>query len=299
MTGETSDVMTLQARIGAPRTAVHRALTDAAELRIWLAEYAEVELPRRYAFWGPSVPEGPFTAQTTEAHQHPLHVDERTVRFGWRLDEQDTTVEFGLADSGPADTLVSLTQSHLPPLADLLAERGSLGVLHTFWALAVANLVDHLEGRPLTPRADFTSTDQRATVDIGAPAERVWNALTDSATFSRWFGAPVGIEPRLGGRFAMGGFDADPEPGAISDFAAGHRMTVSWPDVSTTWELTESGGRTRLTFSNSGFDPAHPPRGMWMGWLAGVAELRRYCELTGWSPSWHQVDVPGLLVEQV
>ena len=302
MTDDSSDVMTLQARVRASRAAVHNALTEAAALRTWLAEYAEVALPQRFAFWGPSVPEGPYTAQIDAAHQRPLHVDERTVRFGWRLDERDTTVEFSLAESDPGNTLITLIQSHLPPWADILAEKGSLGVVHTFWALAIANLVDHLEGRPLTPRADLTSTSQRATVDIGAPVEQVWTALTESDRFSRWFGATVGIEPQPGGRFAMGGFAADPEPGTITDVTTGRRMTVTWADVATTWELADSGGRTRLTISNSGFDPAHPPRSTWMGWLAGVAELRRYCELAGWTPIWQQVEVPGVtdgeLVEQ-
>jgi hypothetical protein len=116
----------------------------------------------------------------------------------------------------------------------------------------------------------------------------------------------VGIEPRLGGRFAMGGFDArfdaDPGPATITEFEAGRRMTIDWGAEAFSWELTESGGRTRLTFTNSDFDPAHPPSGTWMGWLAGVAELRRYCDLAEWSPIWRQVDVPGLpdrlLVEQ-
>jgi uncharacterized protein YndB with AHSA1/START domain len=298
-THPTPEVMTLRARARASLTAVHHALTDAAALRTWLAEYAEVSLPRRYAFWGPSVPEGPYTAETDAAHQRPLHVDGHTVRFGWRLDEQDTTVEIGLAECGPATTVVTLTQSHMPPWADILAEKGSLGVVHTFWALALANLVDHLEGRPLTPRADLTSTSQRATVDVDAPAEQVWTALTESDRFSRWFGATVGIEPRPGGRFAMGGFAADPEPGTITDFTPDRRMTITWPDAVTTWELAGPGGRTRLTISNSGFDPARPPRGTWMGWLAGVAELRRYCELAGWTPIWQEVQVPGeMLVEQ-
>ena len=50
MTDDSSDVMTLQARVRAPRAAVKNALTEAAALRTWLAEYAEVALPQRFAF---------------------------------------------------------------------------------------------------------------------------------------------------------------------------------------------------------------------------------------------------------
>ena len=292
-----TDVMTLRARVRARLDEVHRALTDATELRTWLAEHAEVALPDRYAFWGPSVPEG------DAPRQHPLHVDERTVRFGWQLDGQDTTAEIGLADDRElGTTVIVLSQSHLPSWADMMAEVGSLGVLHTYWSLSIANLVDHLEGRPLTPRADFTVPSQHAAVEIAARPERVWTALTDSDAHSRWFGARIGVEPWLGGRFAMGGFAADPEPGTLTEFEPGRRMTISWGDEAFTWELAGSGGRTRLSLTQSGFDPTRPPHGSWMGWLAGVAELRRFCELDGWAPIWSEVDVPGLpaglLVEQ-
>jgi hypothetical protein len=31
-----------------------------------------------------------------------------------------------------------------------------------------------------------------------------------------------------------------------------------------------------------------------MGWLAGVAELRRYHELPDWHPVWLEVGMPGM-----
>ncbi len=51
---------------------MHHALTDATALRTWLAEYAEVDLPERYEFWGRYTPEGDVP------HQRPLHVDDGT-----------------------------------------------------------------------------------------------------------------------------------------------------------------------------------------------------------------------------
>ena len=66
-----SEPMTCRARLAAPVEAVRHALTDPAELRVWLAEHAEVELPQRYAFWGRYTPEG------DAPHQRLLHVDER------------------------------------------------------------------------------------------------------------------------------------------------------------------------------------------------------------------------------
>ena len=55
----------------APPEAVYAALTDAAALRVWLAEHAEVALPDRYEFWGRYTPDG------AEPHQRLLHADER------------------------------------------------------------------------------------------------------------------------------------------------------------------------------------------------------------------------------
>lgn len=51
--------MLLQAVLPAQPETVYAALTDAAALRVWLAEHAEVELPDRYEFWGRHTPTAP------------------------------------------------------------------------------------------------------------------------------------------------------------------------------------------------------------------------------------------------
>jgi uncharacterized protein YndB with AHSA1/START domain len=285
-----SDLLTLRARVAAPMRDVHGALTDAGALTAWLAEHAEVDLPGRYAFWGRYTPEG------DEPRQRPLHVDDRTVRFEWRLEGQDTTAEFRLDEGDERGTcVITLTQTHMPPWEEMLAQTGSLGLLHTFWALSIANLVDHLEGRPLTPKNDFTTPDQREVVEIAAPPARVFASLTDGDEFARWFGAKADIEPHLGGRFAMGGFDVDPSPAKIIEFETDRRFAMQWPDgMVSGWELEGSGGKTRLTTVQSGFDETRPPHGSWMGWLGGIAELRRYHELPDWRTIWLEVDVPDM-----
>ncbi|HEY6492157.1 MAG TPA: SRPBCC family protein [Trebonia sp.] len=87
---------------------------------------------------------------------------------------------------------------------------GARGALQTFWSLSIANLADYLAGRELTPKCDFTSNELRASVVIDAAPEQVFDSMTQPEQFRRWFGANVGIEPRVGGRFAMGGFELDP-----------------------------------------------------------------------------------------
>lgn len=284
-----SETVTIRARVTAPISRVHRALTSAEELGAWLAEHVAVDLPHRYEFWGPSTPEG------DAPHQRLDHVDDRTVRFTWHVGGQDTTTEISLAEEGE-DTVVSVSQSHFPGWEAMVAEQGVLGHLYTYWCLALANLVEHVDGRPLTPRCDFTSADLRASVEIAGPKDAVYRALTDADEYTRWFGAEIGIEAWEGGRVAMGGFDANPAPGKVLDLVEGERMTVDWGGgLTTAWELAESAGRTRLTFVQSGFVDGRPWYGAWTGWLSGVAELRRYVELgSAWTPMWLRPDVPGL-----
>jgi hypothetical protein len=92
----------------------------------------------------------------------------------------------------------------------------------------------------------------------------------------------------------MGGFEVNPEPAEIIELEPGRKMSIDFGTMIAGWELEESGGRTRLTFVQSGFDPANPPYGAWMGWLGGVAELRRFHELADWRPVWLDVQIPGM-----
>ncbi|ONI84964.1 ATPase [Saccharothrix sp. ALI-22-I] len=286
-----SETVVLRVRTTAPVDRVRQALTDAGELSTWLAEHAAVDPPDRFEFWGRYTPEG------AEPHQTLEHLDERSLRFGWLVGGERTTVEIGWAaegDTDGADTVVTVSQSHFPGWEAAVAESSVLGQLYTYWALSLANLVDHLEGRPLTPKVDFSSTEMRGEVLIGAPVDVVARSLVDAEEYSRWFGAKIDIEAWEGGRVAMGGFEMNPEPAKVVEFEPGRRMGVDWGGMVSTWELAESGGGTRLTFVQSGFDTGQPPYGAWAGWLSGVAELRRYHELPDWRPIWLQPDVPGL-----
>ncbi|KAA2254827.1 SRPBCC domain-containing protein [Solihabitans fulvus] len=281
--------LVLRAVVPAPPKVTYEALTDPAALRVWLTEHAEVDLPTRYEFWGPSTPDG------GGPHQRVLHVDERTLRFGWTVEGVEDTVQFEV-DEDEGGTLVTLSHSDLPSFEEVLADKaGARGAVQTFWALAIANLADYLAGRELTPKIDFTSDELRASVVIDAAPQAVFDSLVQSEQFRSWFRANVDIEPRLGGRFAMGGFDVDPGGAKFVEFEPGRKAAIRFADnETTTWELDGSDGRTRLTIVHSGFDPANPPYSGWGGWLSGVAELRRYHELPDWRSIWRKIDVAGL-----
>jgi uncharacterized protein YndB with AHSA1/START domain len=267
--------MTLRVRTAAPQAAVWQALTDVDQLQTWLAEHAEVDLPQRFAFWGRYTPEG------DAPHQRLVSSDERSLRFTWLLDGIDSSVEIRLDPDGPTSTIISVSQSDFD-FQEALAERSSLGLMQTFWALSLGNLVDHLEGRGVAYRCDFTSAEMRAALEINAPRRRIYEALTDSDQASAWFGFPIGIEPYVGGRFAMGGLDVGPAA-TVVEAVDGRKMSVDWGDTGIgTWELEGSGGKTRLTFVQSGFSTPRPPYGAWLGTVAGFLSLRRYVEQADW-----------------
>ncbi|CRK57099.1 hypothetical protein [Alloactinosynnema sp. L-07] len=281
--------MTLRVRVPAPVDRVHRALTDADELTAWFAEHAEVSLPDTYTFWGRHTPGGDRPAQRL------LHVDDTSLRFTWTLDDVETTVDIALEAETADTTVLTLTQSDMPTWDEMKLEQDARSALQTFWAMAVANLVDHLDDRDLTALCDFTDPEMRAVFTIDAEPARVFHALVDPPTFSRWFGARIEIEPYVGGRFAMGGFDNDAEAAKIVDFDEGRSLALAWPGTEVaTWELEGTEGKTRLTFTQTGFDPEHPPYGSWMGWLSGFAELRRFFEVPDWRTIWLGVDMPQL-----
>lgn len=265
-------------RIHAPVKDVHHALTDPATLRVWLAEHAEVSLPERYEFWGRTTPEG------DAPHQRLVHADDRSIRFTWLIDGVETNTSITLGEDGD-DTLVDVEQDGFTMQEAM--EGSTRGLLFTYWFLALARLVEHFEGRSLTPFPDFTSPKLAATMLINAPQDAVYRSLTDGEQYSKWWGMPIEIDPRPGGDFTMVGHMT----AKIVDVEPGRRMSIDWGPVGiSTWELEGSGGQTRLTVVQSGFDEANPPYGGWMGSFSGLAELRRFHEVPDWKPMYtHEV----------
>ncbi|WP_245546950.1 SRPBCC domain-containing protein [Nocardia brevicatena] len=265
-------------RTTASPTEAFQAITSPEAVAEWLAEKAEIELPHRYTFWGPSVPEG------DAPHQELVATTDSSLSFRWLLDGEQTTTDIAVGVEN-GETRVTVTQSHFD-FNDIITGASIRGVLQTFWTLSLANLVDYLEGRPLTPRGDFTSTDLSVDVDILAPPAEVYDSLVNSEKVSARFGFLVEIEPRVGGRFAMGGIEDNPHPAIIVDLVPGERVGINWgPGGINTWQLDGSEGKTHLTLVSSGFDQNNPPFPAWLGMLAAVAELRRYHEIDNWTPT--------------
>lgn len=278
----------VRVRTQAPVARVWEALTRAEELRAWLAEHAAVDLEQGiFEFWGRFTPEG------ERGRQKLLGVGDGSVRFSWFLHGKDYTVELAVEERD-GETVIGATQSPYPAWGEGITDEVHAGVVQTFWPLVLANLVEHVEGRPVFGFCDFTTGEQRHEWDVAASAEDILASLTDMEKFARWFGARAEIEPYVGGRWAMGSFEDEPQPAKIIALDT-ERFALEFADgMVCSWELAESGGKTRLTFVQSGFDEGQPPYGSWMGWLSGFADMRRMLELPSWRPMWHSMEVPGL-----
>lgn len=143
--------------------------------------------------------------------------------------------------------------------------------------LEVANAVDALEGRPVL-EFDDSSTE----VDIAAPADEVFESLTDRELFGRWFGLPLAIELFPGGRWEIEGGGP---VGTVVELVADHRLVLSEDTGVSTWLLSEVDYGTRLSVTMRLGDGPPPPRS-WCGWLSGINQLRRLHEIPDRCPIW-------------
>jgi uncharacterized protein YndB with AHSA1/START domain len=275
----------VRVRTTAPVARIYEALTTTEGLRTWLAEHAAVDLAQgTFEFWGRYTPEG------ERGRQKLLSFDDTSVSFSWSFFDEEYTVSLGI-EQRDGETVIAMTQSPYPSwgLGDDRSE-----IVQTFWALVLANLVEHVEGRPVFGFCDFTTPEQRFETDIAATPEAIIDALTDPDVFARWFGARMEIEPHVGGRWTMGSLETDETPAKILALDSEHFALEFQEGMVASWELKGSEGRTHLTFVQSGFDTAHPPYGPWLGWLSGFADLKRMLEVPNWRPMWHSMEMPGL-----
>jgi uncharacterized protein YndB with AHSA1/START domain len=277
----------VRVRTSAPAARIYAALTTTDGLRAWLAEHAIVDLGRgTFEFWGRYTPEG------ERGRQKLLDVDDTSVSFSWFLFDEEYTVSLGI-EQRDGETVVAMTQSPYVSWDEVMGDDHA-EIVHTFWALVLANLVEHVEGRPVFGFCDFTTPEQRFETDIAATPEAIIDALTDPDAFARWFGARMEIEPHVGGRWSMGSIEENEHPAKILALDSEHFALEFQEGMVASWELKGSEGKTHLTFVQSGFDASTPPYGPWMGWLSGFADLKRMLELPDWRPMWHSLEIPGL-----
>ena len=110
----------------------------------------------------------------------------------------------------------------------------------------------------------------RREIIIAQPRERVWLAITDSATLAEWM-YPNDFEPRVGHRFTFR-VPANPKVGfegltvrcEVLECEPPSRLVFSWSaggpveNTRVSFRLEPDGEGTRVFFEHTGFDVAQP-----------------------------------------
>lgn len=285
-----SDAIHMQLALNRAPQEIYRALTDSAALEAWFSESAEVSLlEKRYDFWGRFTPGTP----DREGGRHPIleaSPDQR-LRYAWEFGEYGTTVDFRLRPH--SDRTVVILQ-HTKDQAEAKVPWGG----EDFWFLSLENLRRYLDGREVV-RCDFSVAptvygDIEQSVEVDAPPERVFETLIDPQQLERWIASRARVEPRVGGVYDIGWELSGTVK--ILELEPGARLVYSWaayqdePETVVTWTLEGSGGKTRLTIVQSGFDPEIPLDGLYTGWLHYLQRIKSLVEYgEDWQPAIKQI----------
>lgn len=130
-------------------------------------------------------------------------------------------------------------------------------------------------------------------LEIAAPTDAVWRALTDAKELVRWFPLKADVEPRVGGRYWLSWEGQYEGEHRIEIFEPERHLRTTWPratkdeeggptELSVDYRLEGRGGRTLLRLVHSGFgrgaawddeyDAIHT------GWTFELRSLRLYLE---------------------
>ena len=138
----------------------------------------------------------------------------------------------------------------------------------------------------------MTGLEAHAAVDVSAPAERVWQALTDPAEIARYMmGSRVETDWRPGSPITWSGEmqgRSYQDRGEVLEVEPGRRLTVThWSPLggeedapenyhTIRYELAPTDGGTRLTLSQDGCDSEDQAREFsqnWQGMLEGLKQV--------------------------
>lgn len=259
----------MQIALKAAPDAIMRAWTDS--LSAWFAEHADVSIPdKRYDFWGRYTIGNP----DREAGRHPLlgYEAAKCLSFGWKHEGADVEIEISVQPRGDEQLVV-------------LQYPGD----QDFWFLSLENLRRHLDGKaPIY--CDYNRSmkgDIHNSVEIDAPADKVFEALINPAQLERWIASKASVDPTVGGDYKIGWdfagslkiLEIVPNESLKLDWTEGDRKNILH------WTLAESGGKTRLTLVHSGFAPDEDS-GLTSGWSNYMSWIKSIAEYgDDWQPA--------------
>jgi uncharacterized protein YndB with AHSA1/START domain len=101
-----------------------------------------------------------------------------------------------------------------------------------------------------------------STIWINAPRERVWDAITDSAQITKWWGDYWSIPDLTVGAAIQFGTEDDPMTASVAVVDPPREFAIAWPPqagyyniaMSMRFVLAEENGGTRVTVTEDGFE---------------------------------------------
>ncbi len=139
----------------------------------------------------------------------------------------------------------------------------------------------------------MAALDITRSIDIAAPLEKVWRAITEPDLIAQWFGETAEFDATPGGRGSFAWPDHGPFRIAVEHVDKPKTLVYRWarevgvdpvPGNSTLvrFDLTEIVGGTRLDLLETGFeelaDAQSAQAGNIQGWLAELGELVEFVE---------------------
>jgi uncharacterized protein YndB with AHSA1/START domain len=128
-------------------------------------------------------------------------------------------------------------------------------------------------------------------IDISAPVEAVWRALTDAQELTRWFPLKAEVKPGAGGFIKQAWGDQFNESAKIEDWEPNHKLRLVYDQamgagdgrqISIEMNLEKVAGGTRLRLVHDGFglEPEHDGiyDGTVRGWAFELRGLKHYLE---------------------
>lgn len=266
---------------------VFEALTDSAALRVWFAEHAHVErrVGGAYSFHGVHTPGTAPQNQRLTAYE-----PGRRLAFTWTWDSFVGVVTLTLSPGNAAGT-TALRVEHEGRGAIYESNEYTEFALLDFWRLSVGNLRQYLKTGQAALRPRFENKGERVelSIEIDAPAETVFAALTDPVKMDQWISTAARVVPEPGGTYTFGwAFGEPPElcgPRTLLAITPGRVVEHDWshknePNTRVRWEIEPLGPeRCRVTLTH--LRPAEDDRtrrGYVGGWGAFLQMLKWWTE---------------------
>ena len=282
--------LTMEVLVNRSQAELFSMLTQPEDLSAWFCEHAAVDLERgHYSFWGRFTPGTP--AADSDAVRLLACSAPDSLQFGWTVRGAETVVLFSLEARG---VMTQLTVEHagIPARSD---EHEM--AFHDFWYVALENLRLYAtsgEQQQLCSYAPKQGPSIELAVTVNGGADAVFDKIAKPEQIDRYYGSNSTVELEVGGKFDFGWKDSL-GPIKILELDAPHKLSFSWKfdepfETVVTWQLEESGGRTRLTLTHSGFAEDYDSEGYRAGWFSFLAIIKGMVEL---GEDWSMIEIKG------